>query len=206
LYTWGRWQDGTSRQLGTLWECGFGLAELKHVLSRIRQTQYFWVDVLCINQVDEDELRREIAKQCAIFGAAESVLVYLWTLKTADSLAYALGHLGEQLLWWLRLVEPSHKEKARYKALTVEPDEVAKSSDALRSNHWLSSLWTLQEMVLTPASLWLTKDGHCFTVNDRLVSIHFVASAVQTLISLPAMQEQLLPHMAHIRKAPHQTK
>lgn len=210
-YTWGRWQDGTSRQLGTLWEipttnCDFDLAELKHVLSRIRQTRYFWVDVLCINQEDEDELRQEIAKQGAIFGAAESVLVYLWTLKTTDSLAYALGHLGEQLLWWLRLAEPSHKEKARYKAPTIEPDEIAKHSDALRSDHWFSSLWTLQEMILAPASLWLTKDGHCCTVNGRLVSTHFVASAVQTLISLPAMQERLLSRMAHIHKGTHQTK
>ena len=191
-YTWGRWKIGERREEGTPWQlpvydpaCGFSMSKLKSILSTLPNCRYFWVDVLCINQSDEDELREEIAKQGAIFANATASLTYLWTMSSGEELKCALGNLGLLLLRALRFSDPTVPSTE----LTTYLQTMAKG---LREDPYFSSLWTLQESIISPSSVWITNNGQHCKVNSRLVTTAFVATACYTLTETIVMRFVIL--------------
>jgi hypothetical protein len=78
--------------------CKLSLSRLKFVIKQASCSLYFWVDVLCIDQMSLEEMREEISKQAAIFARAKGVLVYLWLLIWND-LVIALHDIGDIVLW-----------------------------------------------------------------------------------------------------------
>ncbi|KAH6610505.1 hypothetical protein Trco_000525 [Trichoderma cornu-damae] len=204
-YTWGRFKIGEAVAPGTPWPvpivdprvCENMLGRLKDVMFNSRCSRYFWVDVLCINQSDGEQKAEEIAKQAAIFERAEGAFVYLWTLDFLDDLSQALVNLGDTLLWSFRYGNPRSLISRSRLAISadIEPSDQIygdgrtplpeHSRDAMnakmRLDKWFSSLWALQEMVLAPASLWITRDGACCCVNGKPVTTRFIARAVELL-------------------------
>ncbi|KAB8276177.1 hypothetical protein BDV30DRAFT_236011 [Aspergillus minisclerotigenes] len=188
-YTWGRWQVGSMRQEGTNWSVPKidprvnedMLETLKTIVAGIPFCRYYWIDVLCINQDDEEDKRREISKQASIFGCAKAVLVYLWSLER-DDLAQAIAHLGDVLLWSLYFAEPQDRALSNLEPRSNLPDHIKPLIDAkLRLDPWFSSLWALQEIVLAPSAIWMTRYGHTCLVNDHILTTRFMSLAVELL-------------------------
>lgn len=196
-YTWGRWQIGEKMEAGTAWEvpvvdpieCGFDISQLKTILSNIPCARFFWVDVLCINQKDPEEMSEEIAKQGAIFAEAKAVLTYLWSLRSGYELVHALCDLGDFLLSSLRISRPEIQESANS---TLSASQKAQFGAQLRSDPWFTSHWALQEMILCPSAIWMTKNGEFCTVNKRIVTTSVVASACALLDGLIVLRAEIL--------------
>ncbi|TFA98802.1 hypothetical protein CCMA1212_009360 [Trichoderma ghanense] len=190
-YTWGRWRErGVWRRIpGTPWgvpamdprqtECKFDIMQMMDILCRMPNVRYFWVDVLCIRQ-DPDprspeevaEKAEEIAKQGAIFKEAKGVLVYLWSLDSGSQLAAAADELGKVMRWyWQIVVSQDFQAASKRNGREQLMDQYAQR---LRSDPWFSSLWTLQEMVLAPASVWIARDGSHCQVNGQVLTTHLV--------------------------------
>ena len=178
-YTWGRFRDGARlhRESGTPWdiptmkECGFKMRQLKDAMRDMPNARYHWVDVLCIDQQKGEERNMEIAKQGSIFKHAKSTMVYLWTVETAEDLARAMRELGEVIL--MAVGDPER--------LSVHKQYADEYGSKLRADYWSSSLWTLQEMVLAPASTWITRDGSFCQLNGQALTTHLVAVALRVL-------------------------
>lgn len=197
-YTWGRWKDGSQAQDGTPWKLpridpmvfAAMLTQLKKLMRDISWNRYFWVDVLCIDQENKEKRNEEVSKQASIFGKAKGVLAYLWSLDFDDDLSQAIANLGDFILWslccppheQLRFSELCHESAPSLDGDTKLPDVFRDKVDAkLRLDPWFSSLWALQEMVLCPSALWITKNGTMCTVNGINITTRFVARATQLL-------------------------
>lgn len=188
-WTWGRYQkrdaDGqpTFRASNTVpWQLPVIPAEgrqsdliraLKDSLKRIRAYRYFWVDVLCIHQQKGDEKRHEIEKQAGIFGGAKAVICFLWTLNQPSHLVEPLEGLGELLGWALNFGEREKEKKSI--------DSWTDSFERLRNENWFSSLWALQEIVLAPAGVWMTRTGDVCSLNGRVLTTRLMATVLRIL-------------------------
>ncbi|CAH0021699.1 unnamed protein product [Clonostachys rhizophaga] len=193
-YTWGRWRGEGSRPVkGVPWEIPrikpssySDVIKLLQLLSAIPGSRYYWIDVLCINQEDSNQREREIAKQGSIFGKAKAVFVYAWTIPDGHQLALALCNLGESLLWALR-VPPRGifgGQTATYAGRPIRRASIwntlrdSEAAQTLRDDHWFSSLWTLQEMILCPSGLLMTRNGEFCTINGRIATVASLAAAI----------------------------
>lgn len=188
-YTWGRWKVGTTKVSGTDWQlpvlhdaCGDIHSTLKNIMAQIPGCRYFWVDVLCINQDDPSEMVEEISKQAAIFGGAKGCLVYLWSLDSADELSHVMASVGDLLLRSLQFSDRDEGKRSDLVGHTKLPAHIQRRLDGkLRLDPWFSSLWALQEMVLVPSGIWMTKSGTTCLVNSSAVTTHFVAKIVELI-------------------------
>ncbi|QDS71797.1 hypothetical protein FKW77_009438 [Venturia effusa] len=197
-WSWGRFQERegrTTRQSsGTSWRVpiineGGGKHDLVHdlkaCLKNIKTHRYFWVDVLCINQKDELEKKREIAKQATIFGNAAGVISYLWTLESADALIHPLRGLELLLSWALTFSEcPGRKsclnhERGREFAAGDTP--FSHHFERLRIDYWFTSLWALQEIVLAPAAVWMARNGEVCRLNGRILTTRLFSMTIRLL-------------------------
>lgn len=204
-YTWGRWKCGETSVPGTTWpvpllreECKFNLKTLQDILHCIPSCRYFWVDVLCINQANDEELRQEISKQGSIFAQARGTITYLWTIESGDHLSQAICDLGDFVLHSIELSLSQDRSRSSYTSQGSQ--EYRTHAEMLQRDWWFSSLWTLQEMILFPSSIWIAVDGNYCAVNGETVTTAFVASAcslVETMCYTIARQEclRLLPRM-----------
>lgn len=79
-YTWGRYDT----------DCGLWLTDQRHVIRKnlhrfLKQAQsspklrnrYFWIDALCIDQLNDEERTHQVAQMAEIFKKAQDVLVWL---------------------------------------------------------------------------------------------------------------------------------
>ena len=195
-YTWGRWRlkDGWHQEPGCRWnvptiirhqpgnpvECKFRMAELKEVLRRMPDVRYFWIDVLCINQDDQSpEKNEEIAKQGAIFKEARGVLVYLWSIDDGKQLAAALRELGDVLRFYWTL--PIGDDRQAATDWEDQQPHIGAFGKALRTDPWFTSLWTLQETILAPASIWTARDGSFCRVLGNVLTTHEAATRFREL-------------------------
>lgn len=186
-WTWGRYQkrdpDGEKEfrpsssvrwQLPVIPEEGPDLIRaLKTCLRTIREYRYFWVDVLCIHQQKEDEKLHEIEKQAGIFDGAKAAICFLWTLDQPEHFVDPLKGLGELLDWALNF---SQREKEKN-----DVNKWADSFDRLRDENWFSSLWALQEIVLAPAGVWMTRTGDICYLNKRVLTTRLMATILRLL-------------------------
>ena len=196
-YTWGRWKIGERMEAGTPWpipildpQCAFNLDKLKMIMKKMRCCRYFWVDVLCIDQSNPREREEEIAKQGAIFANAKAGLTYLWSLESGDELTCALRDIGKLLLRALVFANPSISE-LQY---PLSEQELA-MSNKLRTDPWFSSLWTLQEAIICPSSVWFANDGQFCKVNSNPITTAFFAAACFVLAETVVMRSVILASM-----------
>jgi hypothetical protein len=189
-YTWGRFKERYGPVNGTPWNVpvikssvfGQMLNQMKDIMAVIPVCRYFWVDVLCINQDDENQKKEEIAKQASIFGNAKACLGYLWSLDSEDELAHIMASFGDQLLWSLILTSSDFRMQSQLNGLEKLPAHIQKKLDGkLRLDPWFTSLWALQEMVLAPAQIWMTRSGSFCTVNRSIVTTRFFAQALEIM-------------------------
>lgn len=189
-YTWGRFKEGYGRVNGTPWNVpvikpdvfGEMLNQLKGIMTGIPACRYFWVDVLCINQDDMNQKKEEIAKQASIFEGAKACLGYLWSLDYEDDLAHVMASFGDQLLWSLLLSSSDFRTESQLNGIDKLPPHIQKKLDGkLRLDPWFTSLWALQEMVLAPAQIWMTRSGSFCSVNGSIVTTRFFAQALELM-------------------------
>lgn len=159
--------------------------DLEVCLRKIKTHPYFLVDVLCINQKNEEEKKKEIAKQAKIFEDAAGVVVYLWTLETADVLTTPLEGLKHLLSWALIFGDcPEQRScftKERGRAPTTGDTSFAQHFNALRTDYWFTSLWALQEIVLAPAGVWMTRHGDVCRLNGHILTTRVLAMIIRLL-------------------------
>ena len=143
--------------------------------------------MLCIDQSNTRERREEIAKQGAIFANAKAGFTYLWSIPSGNELVGALQYIGNLLLRSLKFSDP---------AVSELDDEAAANqlvmAERLRSDPWFSSLWTLQETIICPSSVWLTNDGNFCKVNSKIVTTAFFAAACYVLVETIVMRFVIL--------------
>ena len=132
-----------------------------------------------------------------IFAKAKGVFIYMWSLQSGDELAQALCNLGDVLLLLLTVEAPETRPSSSYALQKTSTDTFA---DLLRSYPWFESLWTLQEMILCPSTLWLAKNGDFCTVNSRKVTAAFIASACSQLPMLMNVREGLIGKKKKLKK------
>ena len=199
-WTWGRYQvekrgeKRTRQSGGTPWEVPYIWYEgwrhdlvhdLKACLKSIGTHRYFWVDVLCINQREESEKNREIGKQAKIFGAAAGVIAYLWTLEKPELLTGPMIGLGHLLSWALDFGDAkSHRDRflnGHTKGTAGQDDPYVYQFDTLRNDSWFTSLWALQEIVLAPAGVWMTRHGEFCKLNGEILTTRLMAMIIRLL-------------------------
>ncbi|KIW17988.1 hypothetical protein PV08_02274 [Exophiala spinifera] len=189
-YTWGRYKERYDPVDGTPWRVPIiksdvfpgMLDQLKRILASIPASRYFWVDVLCINQDDGDQKAEEIAKQASIFGNAKACLGSLWTLDSDDELAHVMTSFGDDLLWSLVLSSSDNRRDSQLQGLERLPPHIQVRLDGkLRLDPWFTSLWALQEMVLAPAQIWMTRSGNFCSVNGLTLTTLLFARALELM-------------------------
>jgi hypothetical protein len=109
--------------------------------------------VLCINQTNDEELRQEIAKQGAIFAEARGTLTYLRTIDSSDHLAQAICDLGNSVLQSIEISLNKDRSRSTYLARGIQ--DYRRHAESPQRDWWFTSLWTLQEMILFPSSIWI---------------------------------------------------
>lgn len=139
-YCWEEWPEDNENALK---------AKLKE-LSRRLGVRYFWVDRMCINQQDDSEKAREIARMRDYYTGASGCVV--------------LSGPGVQPFGCL----PQHNG-----AILSAYQQVRLNSAALQSLiscKWVSRVWTLQEALLSRQLV--------YSVQDQLVDGDFISELV----------------------------
>lgn len=198
-WSWGRFQEKEGRTRtrqsgGTAWHVpvineGGGKHDLVHdlkaCLKNIKTHRYFWVDVLCINQKNELEKKREVAKQATIFGNAAGVIAYLWTLESADALVNPLAGLKPLLSWALTFGNcPGPRScftNERGRASAAGGTSFSQHFETLRTDYWFTSLWALQEIVLAPAGVWMARNGEICRLNGHILTTRLFSMTIRLL-------------------------
>ena len=169
---------------------------LKSILCAIPGCRYFWVDVWCIDQDNEIEKQKEIAKQASIFGNAKCVLVYLWTLDLPGDLAHIIANFGDLLLWSLTFSQMPNQQLSKFNNdRRFLPQDQRLLDGTLILEPWFSSLWALQEMIVSPASVWMTRKGDIVNVNGSVITTRQFALAIK-LLSWACRYREVLWHRA----------
>jgi hypothetical protein len=161
------WGDLTKTLLITLNNSKFGISQnLEAALRHLRKPDVertVWVDAICINQGDDDEKKREVARMRAIYHSAQCVVVWFGTnsadsdaaLDFAESLfrvfqnyciSYGVGYEGEGNFDWIDGPDSRRMVEA---FLSAEHVESWKSLHRLFRRAWFGRAWTLQELVVS---------------------------------------------------------
>ncbi|KAI9690799.1 MAG: hypothetical protein M1822_008418 [Bathelium mastoideum] len=211
-WTWGRYQetDGkrgvTRKSKGTPWEVPRiwpdakqdllhrrydVVHHLKACLASIPKHRYFWVDIFCINQQEESEKQREIKKQANIFGSAQGVIVYLWNLDKSALLVDPIAGLGELLSWTVVFGNGRTYRDRLTKCYARKRVSFLDRFESLREERWFTSLWALQEIVLAPAGVWMTRYGDFCHLNNHVLTTRKMAIIVRLLSWAAKRREQV---------------
>ncbi|RDW73469.1 hypothetical protein BP6252_07376 [Coleophoma cylindrospora] len=198
-YTWGRYQDETETPLlihGITWPVPsikrdyFSAAAFKKAIELAakgfrRCCDWVWVDIGCIPQdhagetAEDANIRaQEIGRQVEIFGRAIESFVWLSSLKTTDLVKNQgrLITLDDLLVYLNHPVRSSEAAECLLSNLHKDTQVFVQSMRMFLQHPWMSSLWTLQEMVLRPES-WILFD-------DGLLSLGFDENGVEKFWSL----------------------
>ncbi|KAF2122738.1 hypothetical protein BDV96DRAFT_656398 [Lophiotrema nucula] len=173
-YTWGRFtapDGGPALPVeGTTWvippvhcfSVELFFATIKNIGSRY---DWLWLDVACIDQIDEQVKMAEVARQVGIFHGAAEAFAWLHSLdslvacRSISILAEIGGYdvLGQDHVWDYETEQLRLNLSLNY--YRVRLDSVEKALQALIADPWFTSLWTLQESILRRDAQLLSADG-----------------------------------------------
>ena len=183
-YVWG--EDGPTEDLD-LSHATFKITKNLHAaLVQLRQPiaeRRLWVDAVCINQQDDAEKSRQVARMGDIFKSASKVLVWLGPssatsqqamgfLQTLSGKAESLGVNKVDVCIYMQ--SPSVK-CTKEEAKELVSDAVSNAVPGLLGRPWFRRLWIVQEYTLG-------KIIEVWCGSDSMGGIDF-ATAVTTLIA-----------------------
>ncbi|KAK8127844.1 hypothetical protein PG984_008952 [Apiospora sp. TS-2023a] len=159
-YTWGRWPapggdhisiSGTTWAIPAVKESMFTVASFQNVIQKMGESHDFaWIDVACIDQENYAVKSDEIGRQVGIFHLAARVYVWLWKLSTTQ-LQNACDEVDESS--YLNFMEETPRDMPTMLKL------LDASLETLLGDWWFSSLWTLQEGILRPDAIILSREA-----------------------------------------------
>ena len=193
-YTWGRFTNPASESInikGTEWsipaidERHFSVEEFEAVIRQVgRDVEFIWVDVACIHQENDNEKTEEVSRQAGIFKNAHKAYIWLNRLEHSILTTSIEEICCEGMFKLMKLGDT--------RFLAENPDgwtkftrdwweSVRAALEKLFSDHWFSSLWTLQESILRRDAFILSREGaEIFTsLSKRPWQLKAVASACQ---------------------------
>ncbi|KAL2837290.1 hypothetical protein BJY01DRAFT_221128 [Aspergillus pseudoustus] len=188
-YTWGRWEVPWSGGASSLpiknvpWKvpsidpARFTVAQFERAIQRATEkVDFLWLDVACIDQVDEAAKADQVGKQAGIFMNASHKYVWLHgtPLAQLQSLTDGIMHLAARLsgdetheVSFPGFPELTHlvhygADPGSPAACIHEPEwlqAVASTARAIVQDPWFSSLWTLQECYLGRNATLLSQEA-----------------------------------------------
>ncbi|KAI8635649.1 heterokaryon incompatibility protein-domain-containing protein [Xylariaceae sp. FL1651] len=170
-YTWGSKEDEVTLVLEkgelSIPRNGYGALELLCDHAPARQTEWCWIDCLCINQGDDEEKREQIKIMKDIFKLSSHCIVWLGPRVTTGNLESRNGpspidtDRGMNLLHKLARQRPilvDARNQGNGKRGTpgeLESDNRWKDLEFLLRLPWWRRVWTLQEFILPKiVTLW----------------------------------------------------
>ncbi|KAJ4152250.1 hypothetical protein NW754_004045 [Fusarium falciforme] len=210
-HTWGRWRVPSTQPNaevaipGVPWlvprNTRFDIEALPDVLASraavFACTNFIWFDLFCIPQDRSAIAIAEIARQAAIFGAAERAVCWLNTIEDWRGLRASVQ--------WLTLVYYSHSQREGEVKAKIDR-EISDLSEALKeptelfgafTQHdpeneaiafggnpcgWFTSLWTLQEVCLRPDMILLNKSWEPFRLFDDETALQVPLDTILALL------------------------
>ncbi|KAL5040736.1 hypothetical protein BDW71DRAFT_212852 [Aspergillus fruticulosus] len=190
-YTWGRrevpWSSGASLPIKNVpWTipcidpARFSMTQFQRAIQQAAEgVDYVWLDVACIDQVDEAAKADQVGKQAGIFIGAEHQYVWLHgaPVLQLQALMDGIMHLADRLSGdethevsfpgFPELTHVVHYGADRGFAPCIHEPEwlqaVASTARAKFQDPWFSSLWTLQECYLGRNATLLSREGETAT-------------------------------------------
>lgn len=118
--------------------------------------KYLWVDAICIDQENISERSAQVAMMDQIYGACKCCIVWLgnsdWLTKRAVRLVEHISSLPIERGLELKNFPIT---ETRWRELLQMSEEDCVALWALFNRSWFYRAWIIQEMVLSPWSLWV---------------------------------------------------
>ncbi|KAJ9653649.1 hypothetical protein H2198_007200 [Neophaeococcomyces mojaviensis] len=176
-YTWGRFStegaalkvDGTTWQIPAIKTSHFSVPEFENVLRSVASSSnYVWVDIACIDQVNQRTKMNEIGKQADIFRGAHEAFIWLTRLDET-----VLREFDTTLTQFEKSLMATKMDRASFlrdhnqirDVLKEGIEKVLDAAQALLSDPWFSSLWALQEANLREDAFILPRSGLPVAIN-----------------------------------------
>lgn len=198
-YTWVRWEirdslsapalqvKGVTWPIPPIQEGHFTVEAFSKVVSLLadEHCEWAWIDVACINQVDEAQKAHEVGSQASIFKNASRVYVRLSHLKTAmfldatETMEDDCSLLGD---FANKFFEVEYQPR---NLVTAAIKRLYRLCDFVLNDPWFSSLWTLQEYTLRNDINILFAEGEAIIANS------LTANLAQLRASLAGLHDNL---------------
>lgn len=165
-YTWGRFQaeaGSTAIRIHNLqWDIPpikpehFSVDELQGVMSWIgKRADFLWIDIACIDQLDRARQMYEIGRQAAIFNCATLACIWMTRLGHREMQNAVSALMDGELVGLCTRGTSKRTDEEDIRLLR----NVVFGLETLSRDPWFSSLWTLQELVIRPDAVLLSREG-----------------------------------------------
>jgi hypothetical protein len=153
-YVWG--SSDTNKSIVCNGQCLLVTQSVHDVLSgfqKIKSLEWMplWIDAICINQQDDTEKEREVARMDIIYRQAKCVLI--WLGKSSDDSDLAMGQI-ETLARRLAKPKAQYLKEADFPQHGLPPSDhsVWAAISHLYDREWFRRLWTFQEAALATSA------------------------------------------------------
>lgn len=141
------------------------------VRSLFPDIEHCWIDTICINQIDEDDKKRQIPLMGDIYGKAEAVVIV--TTCEFGITQYYLDKLTKELeeAIAISLEECYTDEAILYWQYGEGRRKIVEGMDCLEvftRTRWADRIWTLQEYILARRIVWVGTDNVALRIDDTL--------------------------------------
>lgn len=143
----------------------------KTMKSRFPSLLYCWIDNFCIKQGDDADKAAQIPLMGSIYGKAVAVLIVLSCeigFEQSD-VDLATASMIPAMEMWIKetYFEEHNTQYWRYGSGRGRLVEAMRGLSRLTRSTWATRIWTLQEYVLAKQVVWIGKDLHPITIDDK---------------------------------------